>query len=420
MPWKETDVTDQRLQFIAHLRAGDLSMTALCREFGISRPTGYKYQDRYRADGVDGLKDRSRAPHTSPQATPEALVTQIVALKAQHPTWGPRKLRAYLDQHAPDQPWPAPSTIGALLAARGLTQPRRARPQAPRPSFPLTPGETPNAVWAMDFKGWFPTDDGVPCYPFVLLDHASRFLLRCQAVRTPDTASVQPLLLGAFCEYGLPTVLRSDNGTPFGSTGLGGLSHLAVWCLRLGIRPEYCPPGCPQQNGRLERFNRTLEADVTARPAADLAAQQRVFTAYRPVYNTERPHAALGDGVPDAVYTPSPRPYPRLGPPPFRYPDTDHVYRVRPNGCLKWRGQDLYTGLAFCGELVGLRPLTATLAALYVGPLPIALLDETHGAWLPAEVARPWLAPLRAELAATDPEAASHPPTPAASDRTLI
>jgi putative transposase len=395
MPWKEQHVLDQRLQFIAEVQRGTLPVAALCRQYGISRETGYTYLRRYAAEGPAGLHDRPRTPKTHPQAMADARAAALLALRAQHPTWGPVKLRQYLARQQPDQTWPAPSSIGALLHREGLChrRPRRARGPQGASSTTLTPPTAPNQVWCIDFKGWFRTTDQQICYPLTLTDAHSRFLLRCQALPSTEGRLVQPVLEAAFREYGLPTVIRSDNGTPFASSGLGGLSRLAVWWLKLGIRPERIQPGRPDQNGRHERFHRTLKEDLqlTTAAAATLRAQQRAFLQYREVYNTERPHAALAGQTPAALFTPAPRPYPPVVPT-FTYPDADQVRLIHTNGCLKWRGDFLYISEALCGDTVGLRQLTERHWRLRVGPLSLAVRDDQEHRWLPRAEANRLLA----------------------------
>jgi len=230
-------VQDERSQFIHDVQAAAEAFAAICRRYGISRKTGYKWLERSRQEGLAGLADRSRAPHRQPHAVSESLEQQILDARAAHPSWGERKLKAWLERKHPNEPWPSHSTIGALLKRRGLTHARKRRRQA-SPSDKLTVSRLPNQVWAIDFKGWFCTGDGSRCDPLTVSDTASRFLLRCQAVARTDTAHVRPLLEAVFREYGLPQVILSDNGTPFSSTGLAGLSRLNVWWTRLGIRPE--------------------------------------------------------------------------------------------------------------------------------------------------------------------------------------
>jgi putative transposase len=243
MVWRETCVMDERLRFVLAVAAGEEAVAALCRRFGVSRRIGYKWLGRYREAGVAGLEDRSRAPLSHPQAVAAAIAERCLAVRRAHPTWGPLKVRAWLERQQPQVGWPAASTIGALFDREGLTVKRRPRRRGPPASAPFAACGAANDVWCIDFKGWFLTGDGSHCEPLTLSDAHSRYLLRCQAVGRADTEHVWPILDAALREYGLPLALRSDNGAPFASTGAGGLSRLAVLVLKAGVRPERIAPG---------------------------------------------------------------------------------------------------------------------------------------------------------------------------------
>jgi putative transposase len=382
MPWKVTCVMEERLKFIAKWLEQEWSMAALCREFGISRKAGYRLLARYREEGQAGLRDRSRAPRHHPHAPSEEQAAGILEARRQHPTWGPRKLHAWLKRKHPRMAWPCPSTMGALLHREGLTVPRRRRRRTPPYTQPFAAADRPNAVWCADFKGWFRTQDGLPCYPFTLSDAHTRFLLRCQALARTDSETVQPLLEAAFREYGLPQAIRTDNGPPFASSGLAGLSRLSIWWVKLGIVPERIAAGCPEQNGRHERMHRTLEEAIRP-PQANRRSQQRAFDRYRPVFNTERPHEALGQATPDSCYLPSERTYP-LRLPELEYPAPAQVRRVRHSGEIRWRCGFVYVSQPLAGELVALLPLDERYWRLCFGPLQLALLDDhTHRLIIP-------------------------------------
>lgn len=396
MPWEVSTVLDQRIAFIANSKKQELSMAQLCRAYGISRTTGYKWLRRWREDPAGGVADRSRAPHHHPNRLSEAQAEQIVQLRTEHATWGPRKLRARLQRLAPDQSWPAPSTIGELLHHRSLSVPRgRGRRSAPPPPTPLTPGNGPNEVVTLDYKGHFVLGNGTRCHPLTVQDAYSRVLLRCQALAREDFASAQPVLVAAFREFGLPQVIRSDNGAPFAGTGLTGLTRLSVWLLRLGLRLERIAPAHPEQNGRHERMHGTLKAEATRPAQWDLAAQQRVFDRFRHEFNYERPHQALDYAVPADYYQRSEREYPaRL--PEVHYPDEWAVRRVRNKGHLRWRSGLLFVCEALAGQPVGLAPLDERLWALYYNHMPLAILDDATGAWLGRKPAAPHLSQLLA------------------------
>ncbi len=291
---------------------GLLNFAELCREFGISRQVGYGWIRRYREGDVHALEDRSRRPKTMPTKVGDELEELIVAARKTHPTWGPKKLRAWLMHHRPQLVLPAQSTIGEILRRRGLSHSRRRRRRASKGLMqPFAKVTGPNARWCVDFKEHFRTLDGRKCYPLTIIDAFSRFFLRCEGVEDPDGREVERIFDGAFQEFGLPAAIRSDNGPPFASVGAGGLTKLSVWWLRLGIRVERIEPGKPQQNGRLERLHRTLKAETTKPPRQHLRAQQRAFDVFRAQYNEERPHEALAQQTPASCFALSPRRYPR-------------------------------------------------------------------------------------------------------------
>lgn len=378
MPWRETCPMDERMHFIVAHQRGELGMAELCRAFGISRKTGYKWLTRYAAGGPAALADQARAPHQHPQAIRPAVQAQVLGARQAHPTWGPRKLVAWLRGTQPALVLPAPSTVGDLLRRAGLVVPRRQRRHASPSPGPLAPGATPNAVWCADFKGQFRTGDGIWCYPLTLSDHASRYLLRCQALPQPGGARVWAIFEAAFREYGLPVAIRTDNGPPFAAVGLGGLTPLAVWWLKLGIGLERIAPGHPEQNGRHERLHRTLKAETAQPPAATLRAQQERFDRFRALYNDERPHEALGQQPPAAVYQPSARRYVPVVRD-IAYPADSVVRRVRQNGEVRWRGQLVYVSMALVGEPVGLDAVDDGRWAVSFGPLRLGTLDERLG-----------------------------------------
>jgi transposase InsO family protein len=348
---------DQRVALIADWLREEWTMTALAERYGVSRKTAYKWVDRYEADAVAGLRDRSRAPRCHGRAVTSDVAAAIVAVRRAHPTWGPKKLRVILQERAPRQRWPAASTMGDLLRRAGLSTPRRRRRYTTPLTQPLAAADAPNAVWSADFKGWFRTADGTRCDPLTVADACSRFVLCCR-ITAPSTQGVRPWFERTFREYGLPRALRTDNGVPFATTGAGQLSRLAVWWLKLGIQLDRIAPGHPEQNGRHERFHLTLQREAVVPPAGTPAAQQRRFDRLRHVFNTERPHEALGQRPPARLYAPSPRPYPsRLAEP--WYDATHQVRRVNTKGYLKWRGEQIFVSEAVRGEPVGLAETAA-------------------------------------------------------------
>ena len=376
MPWRETCAMDERMRFIVEHQRGEVGMAELCRGAGISRKTGYKWLERYQAEGVVGLEERSRAPHQRPGQIAEMVAERLLAKRAAHPTWGPRKLVARLQEEDPTTIWPAASTAGALLSRAGLTVRRRRRARAtPSGGGPLGVCLEANAVWTADFKGQFPTTDGQLCYPLTIADAASRYLVRCQGLPAIDGERVRPLFEAALREYGLPLAIRTDNGPPFASVGLAGLTPLAVWLIELGIRLDRGRPGHPQDNGRHERMHRTLKAETANPPAATARAQQAAFDHFRQEYHTIRPHEALGQRPPATLYTPSPRPFPsRIRPP--EYPMADHVKRVRPHGAIRWRGAEIYLAVPLAGRPVGVTERGDDRWEVTFGSLILGTLDE--------------------------------------------
>ena len=279
MPWKVSDVWDERVKFVAAALCGDGSHASVCEAFGVSRETGYKWIERYHAGGWEALRDASRARHYQAHAMAPEVSAALVALRRSRPSWGPKKLRAYLERERPGLIWPAASTIGDLLRREGLIEARRRRRSALPSIQPFAEAAAPNDLWCIDFKGWFRTRDGERCDPLTVTDAVSRYLLTCEIV-SPTTAGVAPACERLFRERGLPVALRMDNGPPFAGVGAGGLTRLSVGWVKLGIRLERIDPGCPQQNGRHERMHRTLKADTTRPPAASPASSRCGSTSF--------------------------------------------------------------------------------------------------------------------------------------------
>ena len=386
MPWKETDAVKQRVKFLleweARWHAGDgrTNFAALCREFGVSRQVGYDLVARYRAaqHDVGVAAERSRRPHTSPTRVILELEDFIVSARKLHPTWGPKKLRAWILHQHPELPLPAPSTFGDILKRRGMTQGQLRKPRSKETARqPFANVTGPNATWCADFKGHFATGDGLRCYPLTIIDAHSRFLVRCEGVLDPDGREVMRIFDSAFQEFGLPAAIRSDNGPPFASVGAGGLTKLSVWWIQLGIQVERITPGKPQENGRQERFHRTLKAETARPPRADLRCQQRAFDAFRGEYNSERPHEALGQKTPSSAFAHSPRRYPRS----LKRFDVAPWNRRAPvdkRGCMSWDGKHVFISTALAHEDVELRYDDDQWDVVF-GALSIGVLTEGRG-----------------------------------------
>jgi len=357
MPWKETCALDQRTQFIAAVLANGESITELCRRFGISRRTGYKWLTRYREEGFTGLLEHSRARRTQAHATPEPIVELVLAARMAHPTWGPRKLRAFLSRKYPSASFPSPSTIGGILKRNGLVSPRRRRKRANPTAGPLGDPQGSNESWSIDFKGQFRLEDRKWCYPLTLLDGHSRYLLCCRGLQGVRTEGVWPVMESLFMEYGLPASIRSDNGAPFAGVSFTGLTQLSAWWVMLGIRLERIQPGNPQQNGRLERLHRTLKAETTLPAASSMLAQQRRFDAFQQEYNEDRPHESLENETPAMHYRRSQRQYTRTPPEP-EYPPEAELRKVDTVGVSRFHGLRVSTSQALAGQTVGFVPVS--------------------------------------------------------------
>jgi putative transposase len=373
MGWMETCALDERMRFLMAVERREEPFAVVCRLFGVSRKTGYKWLSRFKDTGVAGLSDRSRAPLHHPQGITEAIAAQCLAIRRTHPTWGPRKVRAFLDRRAPGTAWPVASTIGALFDREGLTVKRRLRRRSPPSSQPFADCRAANDVWCIDFKGWFLTGDGARCEPLTLSDAHTRYLLRCQALRRTDSDHVWPVLDAAFREFGLPRRLRSDNGSPFASCGAGGLSRLSVKVIKAGVVPERIAPGKPQQNGRHERMHLTLLQEAASPPARNLREQLKRLRDFQHLFNEQRPHESLGDATPADRYTASPRRFDGVLREP-EYADHEEVRRVRHNGEIKWQGRTIYISEALAGEPVGLRDQGAAGWTACYGPIVLGTI----------------------------------------------
>ena len=375
MPWRETTPMHQRTLFIAdHLR-GTRSVTELCAEYGIARKTAYKWIDRYIRRGPAGLEDRSRRPHVVPNATAEAVVNTLITLRHRHPTWGPRKLLAYLARRQPTWKLPGRSATAALLKRRGLIQRRTRRRVIGHPGKPNMLIVAPNQVWCADFKGQFRLGNGRYCYPLTVTDGFSRYLLGRHGLPSPAVQGATPVFTRVFQEYGLPQYIRTDNGVPFATNTLARLSRLSAWWVRLGILPQLIEPGRPQQNGRHERMHKTLKQEATRPPAAAMPSQQRRFDRFRREFNEERPHAALEQRPPASVYQPSPRPMPSKLPP-LEYPDRFEVRYVSANGGIRWNKAWINVSTTCIGEYVGLEEIDDGVWNVYFGALKLGRLLE--------------------------------------------
>ncbi|HEY1210005.1 MAG TPA: IS481 family transposase [Terracidiphilus sp.] len=372
MAWKSSSVMEEKLRFVFEYERDEQTMADLCACYGICRDTGYVWLRRYRQYGVDGLMEVNRAARRHPNQTCAQMERAVVALRQAHMRWGPRKLKRILERDQPGRKWPASSTMGEIVKRAGLVVERKKRRRTEPYSEPLAHAVESNRVWCADFKGWFKSGDGTRIDPLTITDACSRYLLRCQAVEKTDTERVRAIFEAAFREYGLPGAIRTDNGAPFASSAVGGLSRLAVWWIKLGIVPERIAAGHPEQNGRHERMHRTLKQDL--RPAQDWRGQQLELDRFRHDYNQVRPHEALGMQTPASVYEPSPRAYPaRL--PEVEYPDAMLVRTIKSHGHFRWKKHDIFLSEVLWGERVGLLPVDDDCFEVYFAHVPLALFD---------------------------------------------
>ena len=382
MTWKETCAMDQRVQMIGDWLKSEHSVSELGEHYQVSRKTVYKWISRYEAGGIEALQEGSCAPHRHPNATGAEITSDIIDTKLRHINWGPKKVVSLLKRQYPEQPWPAISTAQSILRKEGLVKPRKHRRHTPAFTRPFQACMKPNDSWSIDYKGQFRTGDGKLCYPLTITDNYSRYLLTCRALRHPNYEATRRYLERALQEYGMPLAIKSDNGSPFASTGIGGLSRLGVWLIRLQIMPERIALSHPEQNGRHERMHRTLKEAVCKSPRSCLRGQQLAFDHFRPEYNQKRPHEALGMKTPASLYQTSPRLFPtRLAP--VEYDSWMAVRRVMDSGCIKWKGNFIYISQALAGELVGLKQTGDTTWEVWFSFFLLGILDENKEKVLP-------------------------------------
>jgi putative transposase len=377
MAWKEVNVEDQRKKFVLECLEGNLKMAELCRLYDISRQNGYKWLNRYKIGGLEALKDQSRAPLTQAFKTNPELVNDILEIKFLWRKWGPKKILGWLKTHRPELEWPSTTTIGNILDKNGLVIPRKYRKRVPGKTVPLSHCQQANDVWCTDFKGWFLTGDNQKCEPFTLTDGATRFLIRCLKLHSNNAENVWGALDGAFREFGLPRFLRNDNGSPFGTCGVGRLSALSVKLIKAGVTPEWIDPGKPQQNGRHERMHQTLKNETANPPEPTLEMQDMKFKEFLNYFNFIRPHEALDQKTPGSIYRPSNRVWTGRFESP-EYPSEYVVRKVRINGEIKWKGELPFLGRVLYGEPVGLKEEENGAWKVFYGPIILGFIDNNN------------------------------------------
>lgn len=378
MPWKETSVMEQREQFVLAWQTQRYSKTELCGRFNISRPTGDKWLKRHFEEGLAGLTDRSKAPKTHPNATPIEVCEMLIQAKHKRPHWGAKKLLNLLRLEYPELNFPANSTGDLILKRAGLVLPRKRKRRTPADTQPFADCTDINQCWSVDFKGDFPLGNKQRCYPLTVSDNYSRYILLCQGLGHPNRAGVLPHFERLFREYGLPWAIRSDNGSPFASRALGGLSALSKWWIDLGILHERIEPGKPQQNGRHERMHRSLKDYLKRldKIESNLQKQQKQFDEFRTEFNEFRAHESLDDNVPANCYQPSLRAYPiRIET--YDYDAMATLRKVKGSGEIQWQGRRIYVSQVLAGEHIALLPYADGVWEMYYRFHPLGkMLDR--------------------------------------------
>ncbi len=380
MPWKETDVMKLRSQFVDAYESGLFTMTELCKEYEISRPTGYLWVSRSVSGDLSSMVNLSRAPHTCPHRTPPDVIDAIKAYRRKHPTWGPKKVIAALRRDNPKvrDRLPAVSTAGDILKAAGLVATRRRRPRCEHPGSTPVVANEPNDEWYVDFKGEFRLGNTVMCYPLTVTDAYTRNVLCCNGLTSTAHVGAERQLQLLFERVGMPKAMRSDNGCPFCSPAIGGISRLSIWWTKLGIFHDRSRPASPQDNGQHERMHRDLKAETTRPPGKNMAQQQERFDAFRHEFNYVRPHEALGMATPASIWQPSLRTMPAKLPEP-EYPGHMEVRTVGKNGHFKFGGTALFISLVLSHERIALEEVDDHIWSIHFYDRLLAKLDLRNG-----------------------------------------
>ncbi len=376
MPWKTSDAMLEKRKFVLKSLQEGVNFSELCREYGVSRPVGWKWRKRFLEEGFSGLNERSRRPKSSSTNISEAVMCEIISYRVAHPHRGADKIAYYLRKQLPEEEIPSRRTINRILSRVGLQQKRPRKSKQLQVERGLTKAEQSNDVWTADGKGWWRTLDGIRCEPLTIRDEYSRHVHDIAAMDTIRFEAAKERFRQCFELYGLPLVIRTDNGAPFASPlGLHGLTKLSVWWMKLGIAVERIPPGQPYRNGGHERLHLDIAQEVESTPAKDLASQQHVLNEWRLEFNTDRPHQALLGKTPAQVYRVSPRKYDAREPE-YEYPSSFHIRRVDANGKLCWKNGRLFFSKAFAGQHVGLEQVDEKESVLWFGGSKLATVDS--------------------------------------------
>lgn len=368
---------DQKRQFVLLWKTNKYTLSGLCRDFGISRPTGYKILQRYEEEGWDALVEMSRRHNSHPNTTPQEMVDAILAIRTKYPRWGAKKVVAILERDWESESIPCSSTVNAIMRKHGMTIPRRRSIKKIKNQYPVFDPVNPNEIWSADFKGKFRMGNKIYCHPLTIADSRSRYLFAIKGMENPTTEGAKPVFERVFRENGLPLYLHTDNGAPFGSAlSLRRMTRLSVWIMEIGITPVYSDPGHPEQNGRHERMHRDLKAAATRPPAGCLVSQQKVFEKFIKEYNNERPHEALNMKTPREIHVRSSREFPRI------IRDWDYAKEITPryvsgNGAIRWGSNDwIMISTALSGKYVGMEEVGTGLWKLYYRHVELGYYEE--------------------------------------------
>lgn len=377
MAWRNITVEEERFRFIQEVLNPSISISfeQLCEKYNISTKTGYKWFNRFLERGQEGLKDKSRSRLSFPERISEEIEKVIISIRKEYPTWGPKKIKALMVFNNYDPP--STGSIGNILKRNQLSKTRRYRRHVAKTS-PLADCQNPNDTWMYDFKGYFKTGNGQICEPLTITDGYSRYLIKCEHMKRKRTIDVWDVLQEAFLEYGLPLRIRSDNGPPFATVGVGRLSPLAVKLIKVGITPEWIEPGCPQENGRHERFHLTLKNETALPPAKNLELQILKMNQFKEYYNNKRPHEALNFSMPSNVYTHSKRKWDGILRDP-EYSDNYEIRKIGKAGNISWKGDTYFLSESLRGEVVGIKETEVGIMGIFYGPILLGNIDLNKG-----------------------------------------
>lgn len=379
MTWRAVSMIDERKKFAidAIESKGKLPFASLCEYYNISTKTGYKWLGRFCEHGEKGLVDISKAPHSNSKKITPDVIEAVISIRKQYSCWGPKKILTELQNNYDHLKLPSEGSIGTILKNNKLSNRRFYRRHVAKTS-PLTHCQEPNDVWSYDFKGWFQVDNGEKCEPLTITDGFTRYLFQCVHMPRKRGIDVWNVLERTFHEFGLPHRIRSDNGPPFASLGVGRLSMISIKLIKIGVIPEWIEPGCPQENGRHERFHLTLKNETATPPASTLSIQIERFNQFKNYYNNNRYHEALNQKTPASVYKYSPRIWDGK----FRNPeyfDEYEIRKVQASGNISWKGQEIFISETLRKEYVGIKEIDDDVMEIYYGPILLGKFNLRRG-----------------------------------------